>query len=317
MNCHDTKPYLSPYYDRQLTGEMRQTVAAHIGTCPACRRELETFANLSKLTESSFAEVSELDLHRLLAPEDLWSRIESFLEAAPKTTPRAMDIPKTGVPAERKNPEGTSPEIGRPARRFPWPRIGAQWERAALAALLLIAMGAGVFWFQGSMEHQHEPQGRLARYINAFVRDTGIAQQLLVADYGAKRVDLREASRFLGYEPVIPNRLPEGYSLEAIYVFEMDCCNCAQYVCHREGADPITIFEHGDAHAAHLANCPTRETHCRGQRCQMAKLGKDWIASWQVGPRQITVVGVQDIQEVEHLMDHFSQPESSNSEQGA
>jgi hypothetical protein len=174
-----------------------------------------------------------------------------------------------------------------------------------LAALLLIAMGAGIFWFQGGVKHPHELQGRLAHYINNFTHDADAAQRALVADYGAQRVNLQEASRRLGYLPVIPNRLPKEYSLEAIYVFEMDCCNCAQYVCHRGETGRLTIFEHGDAHAADLANWPTEETHCNGQCCLFARRNGALVASWQVGPRQITVVGARDIQEVHQLMRHF------------
>lgn len=191
-----------------------------------------------------------------------------------------------------------------------------------MAAVLLIAAGTGIYWFQGRMGHhdplhEHPPQGRLVHYINTFVHDAGAAQRILVSDYGAQRVDLQEASIRLGYQPVIPGRLPEGYSLKAIYVFEMDCCNCVQYICYREGAEPITVFEHTDFDAAHLAGCPTRETVCRGRRCQLAQMGKDWIASWQVGPRQITVVGAQNVEEVEQLITHFSQPKSSKTGQGA
>ena len=320
MNCHEAEPHLSSYYDRQLTGNLQQAVAAHVGECPSCRRELETFASLSRLTKSSFAEVEELDSLNLQTPEDLWSRIEGSLPEGAKNSPRAGSSP-TVVSPQAIRPENTQIEAAHLESssthgRFWWGKA-VQWERAVLAALLVIAMGVGIFWYQGRTGHHHSSQGRLEHYVKTFMHDSQDAQRTLVADYGAQRVERQELSKRLGYQPMIPNRLPEGYLLKAIYVFEMNCCNCAQYVCIREGDEPITFFEHGEAHAAHLAGCSTHETICHGQRCQLGEMGKQWIASWQVGPRQITVVGAHDVEEVEQLVAHFRQPSSSQTEQGA
>jgi hypothetical protein len=87
MNCHEVELHLSSYYDRQLTSDLQQAVAAHVGECPSCRRELEMFASLSRLTKSSFAGVSKLDSLDLQSPEDLWSRIEGSLLEGAKNSP--------------------------------------------------------------------------------------------------------------------------------------------------------------------------------------------------------------------------------------
>ena len=308
MNCAEVEPYLSSYFDLQLEGELKQAVAIHIRTCTSCRSALETFASLSKLTKKSFVAVTELDLPNLRAPEELWARIDHSLQETSETTPDVM-ISRASLPGGRAHPERKLS-----GRLIHWT---VRWQGAALAALLLIAVGAGIYWFQGHGVPHHASQRHLAHYINTFVEDADAAQQILISDYGAQQVNLRQASRYLGYQPVIPERLPEGYALEAIYVMEMECCNCAQYVCQREGAEPIVIFEHGEAHASHLADCSTQETRCNGECCQLGQTGKEWVASWQVGPRQITLVGVRDAKEVEHFMAHFKEPDISQTKDGA
>ena len=263
VSCVDAR-HLSAYYDGELSADPRRLVAAHVERCEQCGRQLAAFDELSTMVDG---------LATPPAPAEMWASIERELDAA------------------------NSVVRVRPAT--PWFRTPQ--SLAALAALVVIGLGLGFLATRSGTGHVRGD--RLARYLDAFQEDAEDAQRVLIANYGAQAIDLAEAKKRLGYQPIVTGRLPEEYTLESVYVFEMECCSCVQYVCRRQNTEVVTIFEHRDGNASPLGDRPFIDVLYNGRHFRLAQLGGQLVASWNTrNNRRLTVVGARDIQEIGELM---------------
>lgn len=104
---------LSAYCHGELPDEESRRVAEHLIGCPRCRREFEEIKLGVKFAEQ---------LPRTSAPASLWNEIEAAL-------------------IERSRPAKLRPETSRLAPVFAWQRV------AAVCALLLLALAAGLVWY--------------------------------------------------------------------------------------------------------------------------------------------------------------------------
>lgn len=266
MDCSKVQPLLSAYCDGELAADDRTMVAAHVTACAQCSRRLAAFGGLSTMVKG---------LATPPPPADIWTQIERELDADVQVVARRS----LGV----------------------WTR--STRRLAALAALVVIAVGLGLLATSNRLGVH--PRDHLARYLDQFQEDAEKAQRILIANYGAKAIDLEEAGRRLGYRPVVAGRLPDGYTLEAVYAVQMPCCDFMQYVCRRGSAGMIAIFERGDGHSGCLEGRPAIAACCGGQRCRLAQLGGKLVVSWNMDKRHLTIVGVRDVDEVEELMANF------------
>ncbi|MGC4113531.1 MAG: zf-HC2 domain-containing protein [Myxococcales bacterium] len=120
MNCQDFEPFLFAYVDGEFDGPEKADADAHLGTCEACRREVEEQrAFKRKMREVASGAASAL------APATLRDRIEASLEKERAPTPITRYLkPSYLVPASLAAAatiatvvwlSGTSPE---PANRL-------------------------------------------------------------------------------------------------------------------------------------------------------------------------------------------------------
>jgi hypothetical protein len=266
MKCNEVRSMLSAYHDGELPVDRRTAVADHLEQCRRCQPQLAAVQRLSQLVRS--AEVGE-------PPPDLWAGIEAKLNA--QTAP------------------------ARSSRSGVWLR---QWGWViATAALLWVSV---VAWFGyghlSGFGHQRRLAGDFAQYIDTFHQDPSAAQRFLLTRYEGKSVGWPEAADALGYRPSVTGRLPDAYSLESAYVWDMPCCRCLQLVCRRSDGSTVAIFEHENPQPDWFGKRPVIAANCCGQRCSITQVDQQLAASWALGQRQVTVVGARDLEEVTNLV---------------
>ena len=68
MNCGQVKRLLPPFLDEELSGGVREQVASHLASCPACRTELEVLkADMGLLEQVGTPEVTPFLVTRVMA----------------------------------------------------------------------------------------------------------------------------------------------------------------------------------------------------------------------------------------------------------
>ncbi len=267
MNCREAQELLSMFYDEQLPPDVQAPVAEHVDRCAECARQLSMFEQLSTLADG---------LGRLQPPANMWPLLEERLDA-----------------------DATTAQIHLPPRRS----LGLR-HFTAIAAAVAVAAGIGFlsFWLWGA--HGHHAVD-FAQYLDQFPHDQAEAQQRLLATYDGKAVNIQEATRRLGYRPVVADNLPDGFALEKMYVLKMPCCTCVQSVCRRDNGELLAVFEHNDAQPMWFGDRPVTAMRCAGKACQLVECSGQFVASWKAGKRHLTVVGARDVKEVEQLVGHF------------
>lgn len=271
MNCSEVQKLLSVFHDGELHGADRAAVARHLTNCSACSAQLANFAELSHLAD---------DLSEPQSIPEMWDAIAAKLEAP---------SPLVGVhrPAER---------------RLPIPSIAL----ALAGSVLLAVLAAVAVWnMNGGHEHDHLAVNFDA-YLSKLPNDPQAAQQVLLVNYGGRRVELDEAKKSLGYMPAAGARLPEGYTLQDVYLLKMPCCECAQVVYRRAQGGVVTIFEHEKDQPVWFGDRPTIKCECNGLPTDLIQISPQQLAaSWKQGERYITLIGAENIEEVKRIMTHL------------
>lgn len=268
MNCSKTKELLSPFCDGELTSDVHASVESHVESCSVCAQELAEFQAMSQLAR------------RMPDPQpapDAWQALEARLDGA------------------RLKSAATPARIGRTllSRRF------------LVAAALLIVGGIGLTLFLQHDEHDDHLAVNFDHYLEEFVQDTDEAQQVLASTYPNQIVDLEEAARQLKYIPAATQQLPNGYTLDAAYVFDMPCCKCIQCVYRRAGRSAMALFEHESDQPIWFGDRPAVECQCNGKSTRIVAFDGQLAASWPSGTRHLTLIGAKDIKQIMQVMDHL------------
>lgn len=267
MNCSDIQPRLSAYFDGELTGEDRDRVARHLQSCAACSGQVEAFGHLSQAA------------HALPEPSSSVADWEDL--------------------ASRLDGREVSPPVAKPSSA----RVTSKWWLAA-AALIFLSAGIG-FWKLG---RTGEPARATAAtqfhdYLATFRRDPARAQSLLLTKFEGRPVPVETAARLAGYRPAAAAGLPDDYAVESTYVMKMPCCTCVQTVCRRRDGSTLAIFEHGDTgELLPPAQSPSAGVKCCGADCCLAQVDDRLAVTRRRGARHITLVGVKDPAEANHLL---------------
>ena len=273
MNCSDIQELLSAYYDGELADERRARMSEHLDVCSDCANELAGFEKLSNMAGA---------LGTPAPPEHLWSQLEQQLEEQPVEEQPAV----IAASATRRS-------------SFPAPRL------FVFAATVFIAVGIGWFayrsWFPHGEHHQFTVE--FGHYLEEFRRDPVAAQQILLAKYGSQLVEPDQVIQQVGYRPAVADGLPVGYRVESTHVIKMPCCTCVQSFCRRGDGSTLVIFEHDDEETTEwFGGRPEITTSCNGERCCLVELDDRIAASWKRGKRHMTLIGVQDVAEVNQMV---------------
>ena len=122
---------------------------------------------------------------------------------------------------------------------------------------------------------------------------------------------MTEATTKLGYRPAAADGLPEGYSLDTVYVLKMPCCTCVQCICTTEDGTTIAIFEHDTDQPIWFGNRPSIDASCFGKTCNIVQVDNLLAVSWQMNRRHLTVVGARHVEDLEGLIASLQEGPSS------
>ncbi|GAB5441365.1 MAG: hypothetical protein Fues2KO_17140 [Fuerstiella sp.] len=270
MDCDQAQDLLSPFFDGQLDGEAKSQVAAHIDSCEDCAQSLLSFGELAALSRQ--APVPQ-------AP-NLWDEIDSQLNQR-----KTVDSP---------------PDLPVKRRAFSVHKI------ASLAALLLL-VGASVILLPHVFHDHDELAVDFDHYLDAYAKDPNKAAEVLFAKYPSEVVDVETATKRVGYRPVVANALPEGYTIDSMHVMKMPCCTCIKTVCRNDKGTPFVVFEHDSEQPLWFGDRQKRDCDCGGKPTSVVDFDKQIAATWQVGKRSVTVVGIKDTDEITKLMPFLGQ----------
>lgn len=316
MNCSEIQELLSAYFDDELSEALQTEVSQHLDDCPKCAQSLTQFEKLSLMAR-------ELDEPR--TPPSSWPAIAQQLDQ-----PEQLDREQSQAPASASahaQPSvqpAPSPTRHNP-RRLPLGRI-------TLAATILLAAGIG-WWLASGARHLHDEEvfaSHFAEYVQEFRSDPANAQEQFLARFENHLVAPDEAVTLVGYTPAVTRGVPEGYRLVSTHVVTMPCCTCVQSLCRRSDGTMLAIFEHADQNASHdfpnadFGDHPCVSAKCRGRDCCLMDIDDQLAATWKDGPRHITLVGINDLEEVDTFVGWWDdrspahEPQHQNAaEQGA
>ncbi|MEZ5940231.1 MAG: anti-sigma factor [Planctomycetaceae bacterium] len=276
MNCTEVQELLSAYFDGELSPELHQQVEQHLEDCSTCSMELDGFGRLSQLASESTVSPPSAEL---------WQRIESGLDQDDSTPP-----------ASRHAILSYSTTTWNSRR---WTTL------AALVLVSVTAAGFGYRWMFPSHEH-HQFIAVFGEYLDRFKSDPHDAQAFLLSKYPNQLVRPEEAVDRVGYRPVVADGLPDGYSLVSTHVMKMPCCTCVQCLCQRADGTTLAIFEHDEDEPEWFGKRPAVKVICQSKQCALVELPNSMAASWKSGERLVTVIGAQDVGEVDKLVAWFS-----------
>ncbi len=277
MKCEETQGLLSNFFDSQLEESQRESVTEHVRDCLDCSQVLNDYERLSALNKA--IETPE-------PPADLWARIETDLEVASEN---------------------------------PAPLILASDSRSHLASpwlvtlSLCLVLGIAFVAIQSrSREHQHAMVTiEFDEYLDSYSSSPRQAVQDLFSEYPQRIVSVEAAAKQVGYRPVVANSLPNGYAVESIQLLKMPCCECVKTICSSESGAPFVVFEHDAEQAIWFGNRPQRQCDCGGKPTTVIEFDHQIAATWRVGKRSVSVVGLKDVAEVEKLMPYLGHDPSA------
>lgn len=272
MNCDQTRNLMSAFQDDELDSSLSAKVQAHLNSCPECREALDGFVRLADLS-SCLAEP-------IRAQPD-WASLKSELD-------REQDV-------NHLVPE----DVGRKKRA---------WAFIGMAALALIAVAIGLSAVMNRTGHSEHAEftAVFGDYLELLEENPAQAQAFLLSKYDGLRVEPERVQEQVGYVPVVSRGLPEGYTSSDTFVMTMPCCTCVQTICQRSDGTSLVLFEHDDDEMDEwFGDREDRTTACRGKNCSIVSLDDQLAATWTIGPRHITLVGANGMQEVEYFVEQF------------
>jgi hypothetical protein len=264
VNCETARDLLSSYYDRELSPEQEREMRAHIADCPDCARRLAEFGELSELTAQ---------LRNPEVPLETWPAIASALDADERQ--RAGVMPTWWL-----------------ARR----------PRAAIAATILLAAAIGLasYWLWRQFEPHAVMAATFDTYLAEFETAPRQAQQVLIDRYEGQRVDLARGG--LPFDANAPAELPGGYARHETYVLKMPCCVCTQTIYKNPSGAVVALFEHAAEEPGWFGNRPAIHAMCHGTPTSVVQVADRLAATWKCGPRYLTVVGAQNVEQVAQIV---------------
>jgi hypothetical protein len=273
MNCESVRELMSAFFDQELEPDVEAAVREHLQNCPGCGEQLAQFAELSKLAA---------DMRQPEVPAGMWSSINASLNAQ-----RRRSVPKNA----------------------PW----RSYSQIAIAATLLLATSIALFayWNRHPTDEHHEMAETFGQYLERFQQRPEDAQEVLLTRYQGRLVDPQQAAGEAKFNPNAPDKLPQGFVREGIYVLKMPCCTCTQTIYKDGHGNVLALFEHTDEQLTWFGDRPTITAQCHGKSTCLVQLQGELAACWKSGPRHLTIVGARDVEQVSELVAYLDAQQQS------
>lgn len=290
MNCSEIQELLSDYFDDELSDAQQLTMSQHLDNCAMCASRLARFEKLSLMTRALSAPA---------VAEHCWSDLERQLDET--ETAAGLGGPELlGSAGSARSAASTGLARSSGAIRL---------LRLLLAACILVGlgMGGGLYLSGFFAKDQEAFATHFTQYLDEFRSDPESAQERFLARFDNWSVAPEEAAERVGYAPAVARGIPAGYRLVSTHVISMPCCTCVQSVCKRRDGSTLAIFEHADGHDMQqfdgsLGDKPCLSAKCHGKDCCLMDVDDQLAATWKHGSRHITLVGINDLEEVNALV---------------
>jgi hypothetical protein len=267
MECTTQSELLTSFYDDELAPDQRVLVDQHVATCPKCQEALRRLRVLSVFAEKL----------PLVAPtSDLW----------------------------RKIAEGTDSHRASKPCVSVWSRR-CRWLTTAVGGLLAVGILIALII---TFSHDHKQGGHritdFTPYLSRFPGSPELAVEYFVDKYQGKPVDLSEAEKLIGYQPVVGESLAPEYTLRQSFLLDMPCCRCVCGCFQHQDGHIIHIFEHARDQAVSFGDNPVIVSSCHGRGCRLVQVDGLLAVNWTTpANRSLTVVGAKSIEEVSRVVE--------------
>lgn len=266
MNCDWVDENVSVYLDSKLDSVEIQRFESHCAQCDACCKLVEQYKVIGVLMRQSEQRVDT---------ESIWEQLAVRLGD------------QSGV------------LLTSYSRPMNW--IYATLATAASLALrwFVVKSSSDFGHSDGLGSHQHASLAVDFQEVNRSAQsEPKAAISKLVAKYQGKELATKATTSFLGYEPALFKRVPEGFTRISTHVLNMPCCKCSASICKRTDGISLIVFEHNDEQPVWFGDSPSIETRFAGRTCKIVESAGQLAVSWKSEDRQITLIGAGDIAEV-------------------
>lgn len=274
MHCEEVRARLSEFYDGELPPDRAAEISEHVNSCDVCIAELRSFGQIGGL----FGE-------------------------------------QRGISTGPGNWETVVVRLDEQTGRFrPWLHPRSLYRLLPLIVASLIAavsIGYWAAWRTSPDEVERVAAAHVHKTLTRFPQKPNAVVDELSAQYSGTLVTLDAARELLGYEPVVAKLTSAGYCVASTHVLKMPCCKCPASLCVREDGSEFLFFEHNEEQPMWFGDSPAISARCCGQVCHCAQMPDQLAVTWKVGPRFVTAIGVEGLDEIAKLMAVVNLPNSA------
>lgn len=250
MICSQIQPLLSAYRDGELADGQFRDVQQHLSECGECLDWLGRIEKVGRiLAAGRYCE----------APPDVWCRIEAEVIAA-----------------------GSQ-------------RAQSTLRRLAAAAVLGVAAFSAGYGVTSGMHDTPESRApvqlayglALGVYVQELQEGKTVFDQFMRIHQGYE-ASPDQLVRQVGFTPLLPSELPDGFMLDKSYVLATTCCRAIQlhYV---KGTELVTVFQQGQGHPI-LFDFDDDTTNIAGVPCRTSRVNGILIVNWDGEGRNTTLL---------------------------
>jgi hypothetical protein len=257
--------------DKELDALAFQQVENHFVQCGNCRGLMSEYLAMGSLVRRS---------ERIVDTEAAWGQVYRKLESP------AVTLASAGT------------------RWNGWTKRYGTSILATAAVLFLIPALSYVVSNQHDTANTMHNHAVLAVDFAEVFRTARTAPELALArlssKYDGRELDADETTKYLGYEPALFKRVPEGFTRVSTHVLNMPCCKCSATICERGDGTSLIVFEHRDEQPVWFGDSQSIESLCAGMPCKIIEAAGQLAVSWRNQDRQMTIVGADNRAEVNH-----------------
>ncbi len=280
MTCDEVRELLSGYHDGELEASADRQVRAHLLACRACAEEAQVLSSLGRLLAS---------LRDCRPPAELWERITAALSpSCVQDEPvRFGAVPAASLRAVRR-----------------------RWVAAAASVAMVTSFSsywlASRSWFVPPRTQPIQTIFGLA--LGAYVQELEEGKEVFdrfLAMHQGREVSPDELVRQVGFTPLVPQELPDGFRLDKSYVLATTCCNAIElrYV---KGSQLVTVFQQRRGHPVLFDGFETETTRIEGVVCRRGRVGEIVIVNFDGAGRNTTLLARADFSEISTMVQLFN-----------
>ncbi|MCH8005610.1 MAG: zf-HC2 domain-containing protein, partial [Planctomycetes bacterium] len=280
MKCSEVRELLSGHHDGELEASADQQVRNHLPTCRACAEEAQGLSSLGRLLAP---------LCQCNPPAHLWEQITAAASAS-RFQEEPMRLSRAATAHRR-------------AFRRRW---------LAAAASVAVVTSFSSYWIASRTWSASPPpraiQTAYGLALGVYVQELTESRQpfgRFRALHQGREVSPDELVRQVGFTPLVPQELPDGFRLDKSYVLATTCCKVVElhYV---KGRELVTVFQQGHGHPVSLDGFEAETTRIDGVSCRRGRIGDIVVVNFDGGGRNTTLLARADYSAIPAMVQLFN-----------